>query len=244
MAITDERSLGDEQSLNFATSLYPQLSRLLAASNSPESSAKFDKIWVAESFQVWTLCLEEFLSETEKPLQERVRWADIWHHQLRATPDGPAVAFARSLGKDGKLDLRAVHFSPLAGEIDRAIQWVDEKRPEDDWRVRLLEVPELRLPMLWLENGVENQFGILLQETHRIKRKLRTEPFYSEAELRSQLKIYFDREIKALSVGVETGIQMGMNQVPESPSQARVADGAQAQEGEAEPGAEQGVAKS
>jgi hypothetical protein len=182
MATTDEEPSGVPGQLS------DRLGKLLAASSSPGSLAKLKSVWVAESFQVWTTTLKEILYETDVPLRQRAVWTGVWHHQLRASAEGPAVAFARSLEEGGQLEPRSIHFSSLAGEIDRAVQWVDANLPDDAWVARLLEVPEQRLPMLWLERGKENLFGILLGQGRRTKRKFRAEPFYSESELRSYLQ--------------------------------------------------------
>jgi len=182
MARTDEPPSG------FLEELAPQLGRFLVASFPPEAGSPLEQVWSAESFQVWTVTLEEFLRETDEPLRARARWTGVWHLQLRSSAEGPAIAFTRWLEGDGGVDLRSSHISPLAGEIDRAVRWIDGNLPSEAWLVRLLEIPNLQLPMLWLENGLENRFRILVEESFRNKKNLRAEPLYSEAELRSRLK--------------------------------------------------------
>jgi hypothetical protein len=112
----------------------------------------------------------------------------VWHLQLRKTAEGPAFAFARWREGEGEVDLRSFHVSPLAHEIDKAIQWIDENLPDDDSLVRLLEIPDQQLPMLWLEKGTESRFRILLEEARRNKKGFRAEPLYSEEELRGRLQ--------------------------------------------------------
>ena len=179
MAKTDELPPG------FRDGLADHLTRFMSAENHSLPSGSLAQIWIGEAFQVWSVSLAELRNGA--PLQLRARRTCVWHLQLRATADGPAVAFARCLLLNGGSELRSVHFSPLAGEIDTAVQWIDENLPDDSWVVRFLEISDLQLPMLWLSNGQEDRFRILLSREDRSRRGFRAEPLYSEAELLDRL---------------------------------------------------------
>lgn len=128
--------------------LSEQLRLFLAASdeNSPA-------VGVAESFQVWTVGLQDF---RESGLSRAV-WTGLWQHELRS-PDGQADIFARS-SDDVTPTIRSIYQSPLAGEIDRAVDAIDSDAAfeGDDFLVRLLEIPDAHLTAIWLSNASVNR---------------------------------------------------------------------------------------
>jgi hypothetical protein len=126
-----------------------QLRSFLAASgDSPTAGG------VAESFQVRTVGLQDF---RESGLKHAV-WKGVWHHQLRSAGGGRAETFARSLGCVSP-EVRSIYRSPLAGEIDRAIDTIDNDPAfEDDASlVRLLEIPDAHLTAIWISNAKMNR---------------------------------------------------------------------------------------
>lgn len=131
-----------------------QLPRFFAAFGEKPPGGGGASHGVAESFQVWTVPLQVFRLLGAAGAS----WNQVWHHQIRQ-PDGTAEAFAHSLDA-GVPEVRAVYRSPLAQEIDHAIERIDEHPilKDDGFIVRLLEVPDLHFMTIWILRGVTSQY--------------------------------------------------------------------------------------
>ena len=110
---------------------------------------------LAGSFAVWTVSLQDFRAAGAA----NARWNNVWHHQMRPT-GGAADSFVRTRDQEGAApEIRGVYYSPLAGEIDRAIDSIGPlPAGSGQSTVRVLEIPELRLAALWIQHGAANQY--------------------------------------------------------------------------------------
>lgn len=121
---------------------------------------------LGESFELWLLGADD--------VESSGRWPDLaklatptgrTHHQIKLDQRG--MGFARSLkSDDGSEDysVRELFVSQLAGEIDRAIDWID--RHEDELRgdplVRLLFAPAYQVYAFWLYEQQSGESSVLL----------------------------------------------------------------------------------
>lgn len=105
-----------------------------------------------ESFALWALGLDaiRYGAAQNLPIARLARPLGRHHHQI--TAGGQAFAFARSTVAAGKPDrarLAELFVSPLAPQIDKAIDWIDQRAPGDPL-VRMLAVPAFYLHAMWL----------------------------------------------------------------------------------------------
>jgi hypothetical protein len=117
--------------------------------------AAAERTELAGSFAVWTVSLEDFRTTGAA----KASWNHVWHHQKR--PAGAAAdSFVRTRDQEGAApEIRGVYHSPLAAEIDRAIDGVGSLTAGSAQpTVRILEIPELRLAALWIRHGTANQY--------------------------------------------------------------------------------------
>ena len=104
---------------------------------------------IGETFEVWVLGLDAIT----QPLNELKLLANprgLWH-QVRI--EGLAQVFARSIllgAQPSSCRVVEVFQSKLAGKIDEAIKWIDDKKFPDDWLTRLLIVPAYQVHAFWL----------------------------------------------------------------------------------------------
>lgn len=122
------------------------------ASIRDRASARFR---MTETFEIWKLKVggSAELALGREDLVTLARQTGVWHHQVKVIEGETerAVAFAQSYVKGGGIDepsVRNIFFSPLADEIDKAIELADEKVPEDAV-TRLLSLPEYKTEALW-----------------------------------------------------------------------------------------------
>lgn len=105
---------------------------------------------LGESFEVWTLPAEardEF--ERGLDLPQIARPTGDWHHQIRSDKQARSFARSKPLGSDPESwSLRELFVSPLAEEVARAINWVEENAPADV-EVRYLSVPQHQVDAFW-----------------------------------------------------------------------------------------------
>lgn len=106
---------------------------------------------LGESFEVWTLpagALDEF--EKGLDLPQIARPTGYWHHQIRSDQQARSFARSKPLGSDPESwSLRELFVSPLAEEVGRAIDWIEERVPEDV-KVTYLSVPQHQVEAFWL----------------------------------------------------------------------------------------------
>jgi hypothetical protein len=107
---------------------------------------------LTETLSVWRLEVDRIRGSTgdDADLSQFATPTGRWHHQVRI--DGRATVFARSAPLDDEpasWRLRELFASPIAEELDQAIDWVDA-HVVDDCLVHLLVVPEYQLHALWL----------------------------------------------------------------------------------------------
>jgi hypothetical protein len=112
---------------------------------------------IGESFQIWIVSLANFRESGAT----HARWTRAWHHQIRPA-DGAATLYAHSREPElAPAEAIAIFDSPLAGEIDAAIQDIDEdpRLRDDALGVRLLEIPEVLLTAFWFHSdGVDDLY--------------------------------------------------------------------------------------
>jgi hypothetical protein len=106
-----------------------------------------DRPGIAESLQVWTTSLADFLRA------EPHAWHGVWHHQIGRCV-GKAEAYARSVQED-PAPVRAVFYSTLPAQLDAAIAAIDRNLDvaDDAFVARLLTIPEIDLIAVWITNG-------------------------------------------------------------------------------------------
>lgn len=110
------------------------------------------------SMEVWGLGLSA-LAEANKSLESLVFRTGSWHHQI--SHSGVAKEFARTepgATADG-WTVQDLTTSPIAAQIDAALDWVD-RNVRTDPRVRLLVVPAYYLHALWLQDAGQDQILI------------------------------------------------------------------------------------
>ncbi len=101
---------------------------------------------LADALPVWSITTDVAKSD-EAGLASLARPARMWHHQV--VVNGVHVAFARTRQVRGRPRFLALVPSPVAGRIDRALDWVDRNVPRDP-PLRLLEAPPYRVTALWI----------------------------------------------------------------------------------------------
>jgi hypothetical protein len=116
------------------------------------ASARF---MLTETFEVWKLREDatDDLAGTSEDLVTLARSTGAYRHQVKVVQGEAetAVAFAQSYAGAAKPDERVVgdfFFSPLAAQIDRAIELADKLIPEEAI-ARLLSLPEYKIEALW-----------------------------------------------------------------------------------------------
>lgn len=110
---------------------------------------------IAESMQVWSLSVDATTS-LQMPFRESAINTQRWHHQIRFNQ--VTTAFARTKRERKSADSKAERWrivrlcdSPLARQIDIAIEWIEaNKLPEGT--VRLLDIPAYDVDAFWLES--------------------------------------------------------------------------------------------
>jgi hypothetical protein len=174
MAYTDKIS---QDALN---SLANQISKRLAKSPDTRelltAEAATPALTVGEYFEVWILRADAVSTAAQQKfdLEKLAKRTGRFHHQIRFA--GKGELFARSTqprDDPDKLTLRELFFSPLAKDIDAAIDWLDQ-HVDDDWLARLLVAPSYQLNAFWLLNRKSKDSQILiisLPETFRYLQK-------------------------------------------------------------------------
>jgi hypothetical protein len=110
-----------------------------------------------ESFQLWIPVGPPLqrAAAMGQDLTGAVEFSGRWHHQLKSGPE--AFGFARSgMEPNGNWRLHEMFESPIAAEIDRAIDIADSVDPDRDPLVRLLFAPSHQLYGLWLMDGSQD----------------------------------------------------------------------------------------
>ena len=142
--------------------LAAQIGNRLEAVNSLENLTA-ESAEIAESLTEWRLEITSGGDNT--PFRAMIRPTGRWHHQIRL--DGEARLYARSspLGNDGaQWILRETVVSPLAAQINDAIQWLEADSDVDgDAVIRVLYAPSPPVVALWLasENPADDRVLIL-----------------------------------------------------------------------------------
>lgn len=108
---------------------------------------------LAETFELWKFRenAASDLAHTREDLVTLTRATGAYRHQVRLVRDGAktAVAFAESYATgQNERSVRDFFFSPLAAELDSAIELADKLIPEEAV-TRLLSLPEFKVEALW-----------------------------------------------------------------------------------------------
>lgn len=139
--MADKETLPDLVLRDISSQISNLLPGLIQQQPSPPESMD-----LRESFAVWTLDLaapSEMRQDSAFPARE----TGSWHHQILF--DGTPAAHAESvITCDGELRVAEVSISPLAGIVDKAIDWAESL--EGAVTVRLLALPALLIYTFWL----------------------------------------------------------------------------------------------
>lgn len=109
-------------------------------------SPRPDSVEIRESFEMWTLNLENLKDRPPNEQSLPVVKTGYWHHQILFDRQPRAHALSKVLVEEPACVLE-VAISPLAKKIDDAIEWVEN--PERDWATSdLVHVQLLALPSL------------------------------------------------------------------------------------------------
>jgi hypothetical protein len=123
---------------------------------------------LAETFEVWTLRdgVGGELAGTQEDLAALARDTGTCRHQVRLVRGDAerAVAFAQSHAGAANPDERVVsdfYFSPLAAQVDAAVELADQLIPEAA-AVRLLSLPEFKVEALWFVTPSNTTRGVVV----------------------------------------------------------------------------------
>lgn len=106
---------------------------------------------LAEGFEVWTFTpgMTDEYEDGNRHLSDLVRPSGIWHHQIRINGSPECFARSKPLGSTAQSwSVREVFRSPLAKDVDEAIDWIDSHVP-DEVEARLLSVPFQQTEAFW-----------------------------------------------------------------------------------------------
>jgi hypothetical protein len=133
------------------------------SAKSAEALAHKVKIELAETFQIWFLERTAILRPNAR-LSELAQRTDYWHHQVRHNRKAKEYALSRTFGPGVRdWEIRAVMSSVLAGEIDKAIHWIDKQEVKGDPLACLLSIPAYHMTAFWLRGNKEDKIVIVDQ---------------------------------------------------------------------------------
>lgn len=115
---------------------------------------------IAESFEVWLL-EERSILVNGLVVGEAARDTGYRHHQIRS--EAGSAQYARSETKERGLQFAGLFTSPLAENIDRAVDLIDRDTSIGGDVVRLLEAPSRQLAALWLPTNPAGRFVMVSQ---------------------------------------------------------------------------------
>jgi hypothetical protein len=175
------------------SSLANQISRRLA--KSPETrdwltaEAATPALTIGEYFEVWILRADAIKRAARQKfdLEKLAKRTGLFHHQIRFV--GQGQLFARSIhppDEPDKLRLRELFFSPLAKDIDVAIDWLD-LNVDDSWLARLLIAPSYQLTAFWLLKQVTKESRILIISLPETFKSLQKEKLIDSREFLESL---------------------------------------------------------
>ena len=144
------KELPEDVLMGIASNIAEHLSGLKNISSSSPSV-----IELGETFEVWMLGKDKIMDQGND-VRSLAHNTHHLYHQLFL--DGKPEGFARSKqsGTDpDKWEFASLFLAPLAGEIDKAISWVDDNFKTDS-QVVLLSVPTYFLHALWLMNDTDH----------------------------------------------------------------------------------------
>jgi hypothetical protein len=147
--------LSDETRASLTRQIGERLSddrQAITASVDRESIAPSEKIELGEDFQVWTLN-PDASKNLDSSLSSLATPTGYWYHLIRRGGRVREFASSKAEALAGDQRVHSVFTSPIAGQIDRAIEWVDQNDTTDA-TVRLLFIPYCGLHAFWLlEDG-------------------------------------------------------------------------------------------
>lgn len=102
---------------------------------------------IAESLAVW-LIDEAAIALDTTTVAEAARDSGFLHHQIRSSEG--LKQYARSTRGPSGLEVAGLFASPLATNIDHAIEEIDRTEQDEDVVARLLLVPSRSIAAIWL----------------------------------------------------------------------------------------------
>jgi hypothetical protein len=145
------------------------------SAKSADALANKVKIVLAEIFQIWFLERTAILRPNAR-ISELAHRTDYWHHQIKHNGEAKEYALSRTFGPGVRdWEIRAIMSSALAGEIDKAIHWIDKQEVKGDPLACLLSIPAYHMTAFWLRGKKEDKIVIVDQPKsfqHMKKRKL------------------------------------------------------------------------
>jgi hypothetical protein len=139
------------------------------------------RVELAETFDVFELSLPVAESIGGR-LRTKLTANGQWHHQIRHGADAKEFALSGAPQRDSENRLLQVSFaSPLAQNIDLAIDWMDNNHGQiPDGSVHLLFAPVLLIHAFWIETA-ESDF-VVVADSPAALATLKPERFYDDDE--------------------------------------------------------------
>jgi hypothetical protein len=106
---------------------------------------------IGDSFELWTFArgMTKEFEAGNRDLSALLRHSGVWHHQLNINEIPAGFARSKPLGPTpDSWSVKEIFWSPLAKNIDKAIDWIDEHVP-DGVEARLLSAPFQQTEAFW-----------------------------------------------------------------------------------------------
>jgi hypothetical protein len=156
-----------------------QVAEKLAA-ESVAALAKGVKIELAETLPIWFLGYTA-TSTPHARLAELAHRTGYWHHQIRHNGHAKEYALSRTFGPGVRdWEIRAIMSSPLAGEIEKAIEWIDTQEIEGDPLACLLSIPAYQMTAFWLRGKKDDK--IVVVDQPKSFKQLKKKHLYGERD--------------------------------------------------------------
>jgi len=135
---------------------------------------------LAETFDVWFLGRTAIKQQYAR-LSELAHRTGYWHHQVKYDGKAKEYALSRTFGPGVRdWEIRAVMSSALAGEIDKAIHWIDKQDVTGDPLVCLLSIPAYHMTAFWFRAKKKDE--IVVVDQPKSLKHLKKDHLYKEQE--------------------------------------------------------------
>ena len=144
---------------------------------------------LGETFALWALGADDIMANLDagRDLLACARSLGRYHHQLKLNQQAVAFSRARALA-DADFEVRQLYISPLAGQIDKAIKWLDQYGQQHQGYaatyslVRLLYVPANQVHAFWLIDQQAGKSQVLIIDAPNFLEALRPLTLLSTAD--------------------------------------------------------------